>query len=208
VPVSEHTLRERKQQRARDAIITAAYELFAERGYLAVTVTDIAERAEVGRTTFFRYFADKQELLFADDDELQQTLTETLDAAAQQRGSIGDSLEDAIGIARVALLAMADMVARRAAWLPLRQKLITTHPALTARSLTKERQYAQTAVELLVQHGATLETAVLAVGLATACYQTAEATTAHAPDQLPAASDAAFQRLAKLDRTTLLARLA
>ena len=48
-------LRERKQQKAREQIVEAAFALFAERGFTDVTVTDIAERAEVGRTTFFRY---------------------------------------------------------------------------------------------------------------------------------------------------------
>ena len=63
-------LRARKQQRAREQIVDAAYELFAERGFAQVTVTDIAERAGVGRTTFFRYFGDKREVVFAGEQEL------------------------------------------------------------------------------------------------------------------------------------------
>src|SRR5438067_6349898 len=64
------TLRERKKRRAQEAIVDAAYALFAERGFADVTVTEIAERAEVGRTTFFRYFGDKQEVLFAEEQNL------------------------------------------------------------------------------------------------------------------------------------------
>jgi AcrR family transcriptional regulator len=56
---------ERKQRAARERIVRAATELFAERGYSKVSVSDIAERAEVGRTTFFRHFGDKQEVVFA-----------------------------------------------------------------------------------------------------------------------------------------------
>jgi Bacterial regulatory proteins, tetR family len=41
------------------AVIQAAQELFLERGFDGVSVGDIAERAEVGRTTFFRHFGDK-----------------------------------------------------------------------------------------------------------------------------------------------------
>src|SRR5436853_5912806 len=60
------SLTDRKRRRAKQAIRRAALELFSERGFDAVSVTDIAERAEVGRTTFFRYFGDKQEVLFSD----------------------------------------------------------------------------------------------------------------------------------------------
>nr|WP_239001050.1 TetR family transcriptional regulator [Jiangella asiatica] len=66
----KETLRDRKQQRTREAIIDAAHALFAERGFDNVTVTDIAERAEVGRSTFFRYFGDKQEVVFGDDGDV------------------------------------------------------------------------------------------------------------------------------------------
>jgi hypothetical protein len=55
---------ERKQRQARQRIIEAARELFLERGFDGVSVGDIAERAEVGRTTFFRHFGDKQEVVF------------------------------------------------------------------------------------------------------------------------------------------------
>src|SRR6266576_5880545 len=59
------SLTDRKRRRAMEAIRRAALELFDERGFDAVSVTDIAERAEVGRTTFFRYFGDKQEVMFS-----------------------------------------------------------------------------------------------------------------------------------------------
>ena len=65
---------ERKQRQARQRIIQAATELFLERGFEHVTVGDIAERAEVGRTTFFRHFGDKQEVVFAKVQELLETI--------------------------------------------------------------------------------------------------------------------------------------
>jgi AcrR family transcriptional regulator len=197
------SLRARKQHRTREAILDAAMALFAEHGFDHVTVSDIAARAEVGRTTFFRYFADKQELLFADDEEVLQAVREAIDAAARQVAPIGDCLEDALGVTRAALLTISGLNAGRPAWLALRARLIRDNPALAARNLLKERRYMQTAAGLLVQHGATAETAALAVGVAATCYWAAQAATAGAPERLTAAIEAAFRRIAGLGHLTV-----
>jgi AcrR family transcriptional regulator len=62
------TLRDRKKIRTRQAIVDAATELFATRGYEGTTVADIAAAAEIGTRTFFSYFASKEELLFPQSD--------------------------------------------------------------------------------------------------------------------------------------------
>jgi AcrR family transcriptional regulator len=54
----------------RGRLLRAAVELFAERGYEATTAAQIADRANVTRTTLFRHFADKREILFQGQDEL------------------------------------------------------------------------------------------------------------------------------------------
>ena len=51
---------------ARERLALAALDLFAERGYEDTTVIDIAQRAGLGKTTFFRHFQDKREVLFGD----------------------------------------------------------------------------------------------------------------------------------------------
>ena len=60
--IAEAGLRERSKARRRAAIIRAAFELFAERGYDATTVADIAEAAEVAPRTVSMYFPAKQDI--------------------------------------------------------------------------------------------------------------------------------------------------
>jgi AcrR family transcriptional regulator len=62
------SLRERKRARTRQAIVDAALELFAKKGYDGTTVADIADAADIGTRTFFTYFASKDELLFPGAD--------------------------------------------------------------------------------------------------------------------------------------------
>ncbi len=54
----------RWQPNASERLVLAALDLFAERGYENTTVIEIAERAGLTKSTFFRHFADKREVLF------------------------------------------------------------------------------------------------------------------------------------------------
>ncbi|MFB4300244.1 helix-turn-helix domain-containing protein [Actinomadura sp. NTSP31] len=57
----------RWQPNARQRLVAAALDLFAERGYENTTVIDIARRAGLTKSTFFRHFPDKREVLFGGD---------------------------------------------------------------------------------------------------------------------------------------------
>ncbi len=50
----------------RERLAQAAFALFDERGYEQTTVDDITERAGLGRTTFFRHYRSKEDVIFPD----------------------------------------------------------------------------------------------------------------------------------------------
>jgi AcrR family transcriptional regulator len=74
----EPGLRERKKQRTRETIARAAHELFAERGYHATTLPDIAEAADVSTRTIFSYFPSKEDILFSDFPLMKEALAQAL----------------------------------------------------------------------------------------------------------------------------------
>ncbi|MFE9680986.1 TetR/AcrR family transcriptional regulator [Streptomyces sp. NPDC006285] len=61
---------------ARQRLIVAALQLFAEKGYDDTTVAQISERAGLTRSTFHRHFADKREMLAAGQETLSRLLAE------------------------------------------------------------------------------------------------------------------------------------
>jgi AcrR family transcriptional regulator len=66
---------------AKQRLVVAAVDLFIDQGYDATTVAQIAERAGVTKSTFFRHFADKRELLVAGQESLSRLLAERIAAA-------------------------------------------------------------------------------------------------------------------------------
>ncbi|WP_328388619.1 TetR/AcrR family transcriptional regulator [Nocardia sp. NBC_00416] len=71
----------RWQPGARERLVVAAVDLFIGQGYDATTVAQIAERAGVTKSTFFRHFPDKRELLVAGQETLSRLLAEGIAAA-------------------------------------------------------------------------------------------------------------------------------
>ncbi|MFE3526772.1 TetR/AcrR family transcriptional regulator [Streptomyces sp. NPDC059161] len=71
----------RWQTGATQRLVVAAVDLFTEQGYDATTVTQIAERAGVTKSTFFRHFSDKRELLVAGQETLSRLLADGITEA-------------------------------------------------------------------------------------------------------------------------------
>ena len=73
----------RWQPGARERLVVAAVDLYAEQGYDGTTVAQIAARAGVTKSTFFRYFPDKRELLVAGQETLSRLLAEGITEAPE-----------------------------------------------------------------------------------------------------------------------------
>jgi AcrR family transcriptional regulator len=117
-------LRERKKQATRLALHEAALRLAAERGLDAVSVDEIADRADVSPRTFFNYFPSKVDaILGLDPDEPRRQADAFLARPAD---------ESALQALRAVTRAQAVEMAEDMELWPLRLKVIDAHPALIA----------------------------------------------------------------------------
>jgi AcrR family transcriptional regulator len=78
----------RWQPGASQRLVVAAVDLFTEQGYDATTVAQIAERAGVTKSTFFRHFSDKRELLVAGQETLSRLLADGITEAPADAGPL------------------------------------------------------------------------------------------------------------------------
>jgi len=116
----------------RDRLAQAAFELFDERGYEQATIDDITERAGVGRTTFFRHFRSKEDVIFPDHDRLLEQIRERLRTSGH--GTALAAVSDAVRLVLLHYLDEGDLARRRYA-------LTSSVPALRAREIATVARY-------------------------------------------------------------------
>jgi AcrR family transcriptional regulator len=135
-------------------LIKAAIALFAEQGYDETTVAQISETAGLTKRTFFRYFADKREVLFNGSDELTQRWIEGIEATPA----------DASPMAAVnaGLDLVADLFADRQPLARLRSQIILANPLLQERELIKLQSLADSISAALRKRGVSDNAATLA----------------------------------------------
>lgn len=114
---------------ARTRLAAAALELYAERGFDATTVAEIAERAGLTKRTFFRHFADKREVLFSGSDELLEAMVGGVRGAPPETAPLDAVL--------AGLDAAAPFFVERGEHARRRQAIIDAHPELQERELIK-----------------------------------------------------------------------
>jgi AcrR family transcriptional regulator len=185
------SLRDRRKRRTAEAIVAGALELFTERGFDRTTIDQIAASADISRRTFFRYFADKEELFFAEDERLLEVIEATLDDAPAG--------EPVLELARRATRALAAHSVADPQRRLARERLIAATPALQARRMTKNLRWEQAIAARLVERGSTEREALLVPKLALGCFQAAYERWLRRPGQdLPALVDESFADLAGL----------
>jgi AcrR family transcriptional regulator len=153
----------RWQPNPRERLVLAALELFAERGYEHTTVTAIAERAGLTRSTFFRHFPDKREVLFG-GETLPQILTEAITSAPDTTPplqAIAEALNQVGG--QVFPETQRAFVAQRRA-------VIAANPELREREAVKGVTLTAAMVDALRQRGVPELTARVAAGFGSLAF--------------------------------------
>ncbi|WP_067670801.1 TetR family transcriptional regulator [Nocardia miyunensis] len=152
--------------RAEERLRAAALELYSEHGYENVTVAQITERAGLTRRTFFRYFTDKRDVLFAGSDRLAPALAEAVQSA-----------EDALSPFEALLagfVTIGDLLAERvSATAAQRRAIVRNSPELRERERTKFAVVADSLADALERRGAPRSEASLLAQVGVAIFVSA-----------------------------------
>jgi AcrR family transcriptional regulator len=136
-------LRERKKQQTRQAIHEAAMKLFAERGFEATTIADIADAAGISPRTFFAYFSAKEEAVFQKFDVAYDDFSRAL-----RERPPGTTALDAL---RAWILSAVQEYGASPESMKLEAKLRRESPAVAACDLRHTRMYQERLAEAVAE---------------------------------------------------------
>ncbi|MBC7679480.1 MAG: TetR family transcriptional regulator [Pseudorhodobacter sp.] len=181
-----------KSGQARARLQEAALALFAERGYAATTVADVAARAGLTERTYFRHFPDKREVLFADDDELLAVLLDAV-AAAPDTATAWEQANNG-------LQALAVELGPGRAQLRLRARVLASDAGLLERDVAKQARWAAALRAAMQARGVAPAQATLTAAVAGAVFGVAYAAWLSEPGgpRLAARLDLAIDELRRL----------
>lgn len=137
----------RWEPHTRERLQDAALELF-ERGYDNTTAAEIAERAGTAKSTFFRNFTDKREVLFAGTEAVGERAAAAIVAAPPGTtvfGLIDEVLRETLQI--------FDLT--RHSWYARRQAVVDHNPELRERDLLKRQNQTEAITAALRARGLT-----------------------------------------------------
>jgi AcrR family transcriptional regulator len=154
----------RWEPNARGRLEQAALELYSERGFEQTTAAEIAARAGLAERTFFRYFADKREVLFSGAGELQELLVDKVATAPDSLAPI-----DTVAAAVEALGA----VFQQREYSRLRQNIIAANAGLQERELIKLATLSAALADVLRRRGVAEPAASLAAEAGIAVFKVA-----------------------------------
>ncbi len=117
---------------ARARLVAAAFELFETQGYDATTVDQIAAHAGAGRSTFFRHFRSKDDVVLPDHEALLARVGDRLATASPTGRDV--ALREAAGIVLVHYLGEGELARAR-------HRLASTVPAIRDREIASVQRY-------------------------------------------------------------------
>lgn len=139
---------------SRGRLEQAALALYGERGFEKTTVAEIAKRAGLTERTYFRYFADKREVLFWGAGALQERIVSAV-ADAPESATPLDAVASALEGAANAIFHDGREHARQ------RQAVVAAHTGLQERELIKLATLAAAIADALRQRGVSEPAATL-----------------------------------------------
>lgn len=131
----------RRPVTSRSEIEHIALEMFTARGFDATTVDDVAQAAGIGRRTFFRYYASKNDVPWGAFDE-QLAMMRSLFAAVPEDVGVMEGI-------RSTVLAFNDVPAAEQPWHRQRMRLILTSPTLQAHSTLRYSEWRSVVAEFV-----------------------------------------------------------